>query len=65
MKVRVDLAVCTGHGRCYALAPDVFEEDEAGYCVVIVEEPPAELAEQARRAEANCPEGAIRVVEDR
>ena len=27
MRVVVDAAVCTGHGRCYVLAPDVFSPD--------------------------------------
>ena len=30
MRVRVDRAKCVGHGRCYVLAPDVFEDDERG-----------------------------------
>ncbi len=61
MKLRVDLEVCVGHGRCYELAPDVFDEDERGYCVLRHETPPAELEAQARRAAANCPEGAIEI----
>ena len=64
MKVRVDLALCVGHGRCYALAPDVFGEDERGYCVLECETVPPELERQARLAEANCPEGAIAVEEE-
>ena len=55
----VDRALCTGHGRCYELAPDVFDADEEGYCVIRRAEPPAELEEQARAAERNCPERAI------
>jgi ferredoxin len=60
-RVRVDPARCTGHGRCYVLAPDVFGEDERGYCVVTRQEIPASLAADARRGEANCPEHAITV----
>ena len=30
MKVRVDQEKCQGHGRCYALAPDLFESDDYG-----------------------------------
>jgi ferredoxin len=60
-RVRVDLAKCVGHGRCYVLAPEVFDEDERGHCVVTAAEIPDSLAEDARRGERNCPEQAIRV----
>jgi len=59
MKVRLREAACVGHGRCYALAPDLFGEDERGHCLVKREGVPAELADQARLGEQNCPEGAI------
>jgi ferredoxin len=63
MKVRVDLGKCVGHGRCYALAPEVFGEDERGHCRVLREVIPAAFEHQARLGEANCPEDAIRVEE--
>lgn len=59
MKVRVDLARCVGHGRCYDLAPEVFEEDERGYCRIKREVVPPGLEEAALLGEANCPEDAI------
>ena len=61
LRVTVDMALCVGHGRCYELAPEVFGEDESGYCVLLRETVPASLSEGARSGEANCPEGAIRV----
>ncbi len=61
MKVRVDTAACPGHGRCYSLAPDVFESDDVGHCIVVAPEPDAALHEQARTGAANCPEQAITV----
>lgn len=60
LKVRIDEARCEGHGRCYALAPLLFEPDDVGNGRVIGEgtvEP--ELAHDARRAVLNCPERAI------
>lgn len=65
MKVSVDSDICQGHGRCYTLAPEVFEDDAAGYPVVKAEEAsdPA-LQEAARRAAGACPESAIRLLED-
>ena len=64
MKVRVDLARCVGHGRCYVLAPDVFGEDERGHCVLLQETVSADLADQARLGQENCPEQAISVDEE-
>ena len=31
MKIHLDNEVCSGHGRCYTLAPDVFDADDEGY----------------------------------
>jgi ferredoxin len=59
MRVRLNPKACTGHGRCYSLAPDVFGTDDAGHCVLLVEEVPPELEGQARSGEQNCPERAI------
>ena len=64
MKVRVDSNLCTGHGRCYALATDVFLDDDEGRCVIETEKVPTELENQARLGAANCPEGAIQVEEN-
>ena len=61
LRVEVDLALCVGHGRCYELAPEIFGEDESGYCILLRESVPESLSGQARSGEANCPEGAIRV----
>ena len=65
MKVRVDAATCEGHGRCYALAPEVFETDDHGHCIVTLEEPGTEgLEAAARRGAENCPEQAIAIEEE-
>ena len=59
-RVSVDTDRCEGHGRCAALAPDVFTLDDLGFGVVLHhdEDLPAHAA-QARRAAAGCPERAI------
>jgi len=59
MKVVVDRSRCTGHGRCYLLAPELFEPDEEGLALVVVAEPTTDQERFARLAEANCPERAI------
>jgi ferredoxin len=58
-RVSVDANRCVGHGRCYALAPDVFDADEVGHAVVPVDEVSGELEKQAVIGEQNCPEQAI------
>jgi ferredoxin len=64
MRLRIDADMCTGHGRCYALAPEVFEPDDDGHGLVLHGgEVPAGLEEVARRAANNCPERAITVEE--
>ena len=64
MKIRLDKELCTGHGRCYVLAPEVYESDDDGYGVPRFDRPPPEFVERARRAALNCPEDAITVIED-
>lgn len=59
MRLRIDTERCTGHGRCYMLAPDVFDTDDRGYGVVTVADVPPELEAQARKAADNCPEQAV------
>ena len=61
MKVAVDAAACVGHGRCYALAPDVYAPDDRGHCELLMTDVPPELEAQARAGEANCPERAISI----
>jgi ferredoxin len=58
-RVSLDADRCTGHGRCYSLAPDVFDADEVGHCIVLADEVSGDLEGQAVTAEQNCPEGAI------
>ncbi len=61
MRIVVDPGTCTGHGRCYTLAPDVYEADDDGYCATRSLDVPAELEEQATLGARNCPERAITV----
>lgn len=63
MKVVVDSAKCTGHGRCYQLAPGLFDEDEQGHSVVCNPDVAPDLESKARLAQANCPEDAISIDE--
>jgi ferredoxin len=58
-RVCVDPDRCEGHGRCYTLAPDVFDADEVGHAIVRIENVSGEFEAQAVDAERNCPEQAI------
>lgn len=62
MRIVLDSRACQGHGRCYALAPDLFEPDEEGYAVLRTDgEVPAGAEDDARLAADSCPELAISV----
>ena len=64
MRVAIDDEKCQGHGRCYALAPTVFEPDDIGQGQVLGDGTvPEGEQDQARLAAANCPELAITVEE--
>jgi ferredoxin len=65
MRLEIDTAVCTGHGRCYTRAPRLVEPDDEGFPVLLVTdgEVPGDLADEARVAASSCPEGAISLVE--
>lgn len=64
MKIRLDREACQGHGRCYALAPDLFDSDDEGYAVLLEPgEVPAHQEQEARLAADNCPEYAITIEE--
>lgn len=63
MRIAIDTERCTGHGRCYSLAPDLFDSDERGYGTVIAPDVPPGLEDQARTAVLSCPESAISLEE--
>jgi ferredoxin len=65
MKVHVDAERCQGHGRCYALAPDLFEPDDLGNGSEVGDgSVPPDRQDTARLAVANCPEQAIEILDD-
>jgi ferredoxin len=62
-RLSIDPDVCTGHGRCFDLAPQLFEPDAAGLGTVVVGDVPADLIDAAHRAVMSCPERAITLTE--
>ena len=62
MRIRFDRSACQGHNRCYMLAPELFDTDDEGYAILLVEgDVPSELEEMARLTADNCPEYAIEI----
>lgn len=60
MQIAIDTARCSGHGRCYTLAPGLVEADDEGFPILITDaEPDSEAAQLVVRS---CPEQAISLV---
>ena len=56
---------CQGHGRCFALAPDLFDLDDFGISSVIGDGTvPPDRERVVRLVAANCPEFAVEVAGD-
>ena len=64
MHITVDAELCSGQGRCYAVAPGLFSPDDEGFCAQRGERlaVPADQQEPAQLAVDSCPEGAISLV---
>jgi len=61
MKLVVDQDRCGGHGRCVAVAPDLFDLDDDGMSSPITEEIGTDRQAAAEEAIASCPQSAIRI----
>lgn len=57
--LRIDRKKCLRSGQCFYLHPDLFQEGEDGYPIVLVEEPQGEARDKAEDAADICPAGAI------
>jgi len=66
VKLLIDPKVCTGHGRCYNLAPDVLAYDDEGYVTPRGEpiEFPTGRRDVAEEIVGSCPEQAITLIDD-
>jgi ferredoxin len=60
-EITIDLNRCMGHARCHSLAPAVYDLDDDGKSIVIVNPVPAELVNDAEEGAQACPEHAITV----
>jgi len=64
MKVTVDQDLCVSSGQCVLNAAQVFDQrDSDGVVVLLNNDPPADQADNVRRAAAACPAQAIHIEE--
>lgn len=64
MRVRLDNSKCAGHAQCYAVDPNLFPLDEAGYSILQEHEVRPEDEQKTREGVAACPEMALIFEED-
>ena len=65
MHVAVDTGLCQAYANCVAVAPEVFDLDDAsGVAVVLIPDPPDALRQAVKQAVALCPTRAIFAGED-
>lgn len=66
MFITIDAEKCMGHGRCYAVAPTLLDDDEEGFVEQRGQtwEIAQGLENEAQEAMDACPESAIRLMQD-
>ena len=62
MRISVNHEVCSGHGRCASVAPDVYTLDDNGYNAMDDTEVEPGKEDRARIGADNCPERAITLI---
>ena len=62
MKVHADRDVCIQAGNCVMVADSLFDQDDDGIVVVLVDDIPADQADKAREAVKLCPSQALTIV---
>jgi ferredoxin len=63
VKVTADRDVCISAGNCVMAASAVFDQDDDGLVVVLVDEVPGGDEDNAREAVRLCPSQALRVAD--
>jgi ferredoxin len=64
VKVTADRDVCISAGNCVMVADAVFDQDDDGIVMVLVDEVPEGEEEHAREAVKLCPSQALRLAEE-
>lgn len=63
MRVQADRDVCIQAGNCVMVADAVFDQDDDGIVVVLIDEIPDDQLEHAREAVKLCPSQALRLID--
>ncbi|MET0454689.1 MAG: (4Fe-4S)-binding protein [Mycobacterium sp.] len=64
MKILADRDVCIGAGMCVMTADVIFDQDDDGIVVTLVEDVPADQEKAARAAVGLCPSGALQIAKE-
>ncbi|MEU6556655.1 ferredoxin [Streptomyces sp. NPDC046915] len=63
LQVVIDKDVCVACGACVLAGPDVFDQNEDGQAIMIVDEPDESLRDQIEESIDACPVQALKIVE--
>lgn len=63
MKITADRDVCISAGNCVMVAGAVFDQDEDGIVVLLVDDVPEDEQDHAREAVKLCPSQALRIAD--
>ena len=63
MKVHADRDVCIQAGNCVMVADSLFDQDDDGIVVVLVDDIPADEADKAAEAVRLCPSQALTITQ--
>lgn len=63
VRVEADRDVCIQAGNCVMVADAVFDQDDDGIVVVLVDDVPASEEDHAREAVKLCPSQALRIAD--
>ena len=64
MKVHADRDVCIQAGNCVMVADSLFDQDDDGIVVVLVDDVPADEQDKAAEAVRLCPSQALTITQD-
>lgn len=64
MKVQADREICIQAGNCVMVAGEVFDQDDDGIVVLLVDDIPADEEDHAREAVKLCPSQALTIAQE-
>lgn len=62
-RINIEEGRCIGAAQCVLSSPQLFDQDEHGFVVVLDDSPSGELVDSARLASQICPSQTITVTE--